>query len=72
VVIAGRQDHVTGYRDAWRILENYPRGTFTVLDRAGHNVHIEQNQLFQALVGEWLDRVRESMKEHPSSEAPPY
>jgi pimeloyl-ACP methyl ester carboxylesterase len=62
-ILVGRQDHVTGYRDAWRILENYPRGTFAVLDRAGHNAHIEQSHLFQALVGEWLDRVRESMKE---------
>jgi pimeloyl-ACP methyl ester carboxylesterase len=62
-IIVGRQDQVTGYRDAWRILENYPRGTFAVLDRAGHNVHIEQSQLFHALVGEWLDRVRESMSD---------
>ncbi|WP_220201004.1 alpha/beta fold hydrolase [Reticulibacter mediterranei] len=62
VILAGRQDQVTGYRDAWRILENYPRGTFAVLDRAGHNAHIEQHHLFQVLVGEWLDRVRESMQ----------
>lgn len=63
VILVGRQDHVAGYRDAWRILENYPRGTFATLDRAGHHAHIEQSHLFQALVGEWLDRVRESMKE---------
>jgi pimeloyl-ACP methyl ester carboxylesterase len=61
VILTGRQDHVAGYRNAWRILENYPRGTFAVLDRAGHNVHIEQNKLFEALIGEWLDRVEESM-----------
>ena len=62
VLLAGRQDHIAGYRDIWRILENYPRGTFAVLDRAGHNLQIEQPQLFNALVGEWLDRVRESMQ----------
>lgn len=61
VLLTGRQDHVTGYRDVWRILENYPRGTFAVLDRAGHNLQIEQPQLFNALIGEWLDRVRETM-----------
>lgn len=61
LMLMGRQDQVVGYRDAWRILENYPRGTFAVLDRAGHNAHIEQSQIFNALVGEWLDRVRESM-----------
>jgi hypothetical protein len=30
-----------------------------VLDRAGHAVPHEQVGLFAALVGEWLDRVRE-------------
>lgn len=58
--ITGRQDHVTGYRDAYRILESYPRATFTVLDRAGHNAHLEQPALFDALVHEWLDRVEEA------------
>jgi pimeloyl-ACP methyl ester carboxylesterase len=62
VILTGRQDHVAGYRDAWGILENYPRATFAVLDRSGHNVHIEQSKLFEALISEWLDRVRESME----------
>jgi pimeloyl-ACP methyl ester carboxylesterase len=57
--ITGRQDSVVGYRDAWEILENYPRGTFAVLDRAGHFASVEQEHLFQALAGEWLDRVEE-------------
>lgn len=68
VLILGRQDTSVGYQDAWRILENYPRGTFAVLDRAGHNLQMEQPQLFNALVGEWLDRVRESMQVHPLNE----
>ncbi|MDQ2902973.1 MAG: alpha/beta hydrolase [Ktedonobacteraceae bacterium] len=62
VFLLGRQDASVGYQDAWRILENYPRATFAILDRAGHNLQIEQPQLFNALVGEWLDRVRESMQ----------
>lgn len=57
--LAGRQDSVVGYRDAWAILENYPRATFAVLDRAAHNLQIEQSGLFSALVLEWLDRVEE-------------
>jgi hypothetical protein len=51
---------MVGYRDAWTILERYPRATFAVLDRAGHNLAIEQERLFAALVGEWLDRVEEA------------
>ncbi|GHO57802.1 alpha/beta fold hydrolase [Ktedonobacter robiniae] len=67
VFLTGRQDHVAGYRDAWRILENYPHATFAVLDRAGHNLPIEQPQLFNALIGEWLDRVRETMQSYSFS-----
>jgi pimeloyl-ACP methyl ester carboxylesterase len=59
MIIAGRQDSAVGYRDAWRIVENYPRATFVVLDRAGHMLSVEQEGLFRALVSEWLDRVEE-------------
>ena len=58
--LLGRQDASVGYRDAWSILENYPRATFAVLDRAGHNLQIEQAGLFRALVLEWLERVNEA------------
>ena len=59
LIVTGRQDWIVGYRDAWQILENYPRATFAVLDRAGHNLPIDQERLYDALVGEWLDRVEE-------------
>jgi pimeloyl-ACP methyl ester carboxylesterase len=61
LILVGRQDAMVGYRDAWEILENYPRATYAVLDRAGHNLQIEQERLFNALVGEWIDRVAESL-----------
>jgi pimeloyl-ACP methyl ester carboxylesterase len=57
--LTGRQDATCGYRDAWEILENYPRGTFVVLDRAGHLLEAEQRALAHALISEWLDRVEE-------------
>jgi len=60
--LMGRQDFVVGYHNAWNILENYPRATFAVLDRAGHNAQIEQEALFESLVSEWLDRVMENLK----------
>lgn len=58
-IITGRQDSLCGYREAWALLENYPRGTFAVLDRAGHGLGIEQKELFHALTNEWLNRVEE-------------
>jgi pimeloyl-ACP methyl ester carboxylesterase len=57
LMLLGQQDTSTGYRDAWPILEQYPRATFAVLDKAGHNLQIEQADLFTAFVSEWLDRV---------------
>lgn len=60
--VTGRQDSSTGYRDLWQVFERYPRATFAVLDRAGHNVQIEQQAVFEAMVHEWLDRVDEARK----------
>lgn len=55
--LAGRQDHVAGYRDAWARVEHYPRATFAALDAGGHNVHLDQPAIASALVTEWLTRV---------------
>ncbi len=63
LIITGRQDHVCGYKQAWDILEQFPRATFAVLDRAGHCLPNEQEPLFQALVSEWLDRVEEGIRQ---------
>lgn len=59
LIVAGRQDSLCGYQDAWNLLDNFPRATFAVLDRSGHGLSVEQKTLFRALVGEWLDRVEE-------------
>ncbi|MET3291500.1 UNVERIFIED_CONTAM: pimeloyl-ACP methyl ester carboxylesterase [Brevibacillus sp. OAP136] len=59
LIVAGRQDHAVGYRNQWEMAQRYPRASFAMLDRAGHNLHIEQKTLFDALVSEWLDRVAE-------------
>ena len=62
LILTARQDHVCGYRDAWDLLDSYPRATFAVLDRAGHFVNVEQVGLCHALMWEWLDRVEEGEK----------
>lgn len=55
--LTGRQDNVTGYEDVYALLPHYPYASFAVLDTAGHNLQIDQPVLFNALMGEWLDRV---------------
>jgi pimeloyl-ACP methyl ester carboxylesterase len=60
LILTARQDHICGYRDAWDLLDHYPRATFAVLDRAGHLLDSEQDVLCRALIREWLDRVEEA------------
>ena len=69
LIITGRQDHVAGYRDVWSILDDFPRATFAVLDRSGHMVIKEQQQICSALVSEWLDRVVQWRSEPSSATA---
>ncbi len=58
LIITGRQDAIVGYRDAWNILNKYPRATYAVLDRAGHFLE-DSNHVVHVLVNNWLDRVEE-------------
>ena len=60
LIICGRQDTIVGYRDSWRVVENFPRATFAVLDRADHGLPVDRTQLFHALVHDWLDRIEET------------
>lgn len=59
LILCGRQDTVVGYRDSLRLLELYPRSTYTVLDRGTHALPVDQHALFEALVRDWLVRVEE-------------
>jgi len=57
LIIAGRRDTTVGYRDAWSILDSYPRATFVVLDRADHGWPMETPNLLPALIDDWLARI---------------
>ena len=59
LVITGKHDTIAGYADQLELHGIFPRGTHVVLDRAGHVIELEQPALFNALAGEWLDRVEE-------------
>lgn len=57
VMVLGRQDHVVGFQDQWRLREHYPRMSVGLLDGAGHNVHLDQPTAALALVSDWLDEM---------------
>lgn len=59
LILAGRQDISVGYQNIIEIIDDYPRATLAVLDMAGHNLQIEQPELFESLVGEWIRRTNQ-------------
>jgi pimeloyl-ACP methyl ester carboxylesterase len=59
LIIAGRQDTRVGYDQTWNLVQHYSRATFALLDRAGHELPVANQELFAALVNDWLDRVEE-------------
>lgn len=60
LILAGRQDSAVGYEDALDLLPRYPHASLAVLDRAGHNLQIDQPELFEQHTLEWLERVEGS------------
>jgi pimeloyl-ACP methyl ester carboxylesterase len=62
VIVTGRQDHVVGFQDQIALSDHYVQSTVAVLDRAGHNVHLDQPGLTGVLLGEWLVRMEDWMR----------
>lgn len=56
-ILTGRQDASVGYKDAFSLVEYYPKATFCVLDNASHNLHLEQKEIFSVFVENWLSRI---------------
>ena len=59
LILAGKQDTSVGYEDQIALMLQYPHATYLALDRAGHNLQIEQPQVFRTLTCEWLRSVKE-------------
>lgn len=71
LVLCGRHDALVGYQQAMGLLPHLERGTFAVLDGAGHLAQLEKPALTSALIADWLRRVEaaESLREPvPSSQ----
>jgi pimeloyl-ACP methyl ester carboxylesterase len=60
--LMGKQDHFVGYKDTYKILENYPRASFCVLDEAGHCLEIEKIKIVEILTLDWLERIQRKEK----------
>lgn len=69
LIVTGRHDDVVGYRDSLRLLELYPRATFVALDRGVHMLPVDEDDLVQSLVLDWLRRVEEFCKKEQTGVA---
>lgn len=58
VVISGAQDHIVGSQDARLLQRRYPLMSHHVIERAGHNVHVEQPAAVVCAVRHWLREVK--------------
>lgn len=57
LILAGKQDTQVGYKDQFALLDIYPNATYCAVNGAGHNLQIEQPELFRALVSQWLSGI---------------
>ncbi|MGU3291472.1 alpha/beta fold hydrolase [Williamsia sp. M5A3_1d] len=58
LMMLGRNDTVVGWRDQLELAEHYPNATVAVVDRCGHNVHLEYPDLTHHHLHAWLDAMR--------------
>lgn len=63
LILTGRQDCEVGYLDQFDLFRKYENSSFVVLNRAGHNLQIEQPFMFNSIVEGWLaDNIKEITK----------
>ncbi|KQR99355.1 hypothetical protein ASG12_00430 [Williamsia sp. Leaf354] len=55
LMMLGRNDTVVGWRDQLDLAEHYPNATVVIVDRCGHNVHLEHPELAHHHLHTWLD-----------------
>lgn len=55
--ICGRQDDIVGFQDAINFSEKFEHASVAVLDKAGHYAQVEQQEIFEKLVKDWLKKV---------------
>ena len=58
LIFAGRQDTTVGYMLQISLLKQFPHATYLALDRAGHNLQVEQFEVFHSLSAEWLRSIQ--------------
>ena len=54
LIIAAKQDTEVGFRDQFDLMDKYTNSTYVAVEKAGHNLQIEQPEIFESIVKSWL------------------
>ena len=54
LIITAKQDFEVGYKDQFDLMEKYINSTYFAVENAGHNLQIEQPEIFESIVKSWL------------------
>lgn len=57
LVMMGKQDQIVGYEDTMKCLHQFKHLTTLVVDGAGHNLQLDQPNIFKTHVMKWLDDI---------------
>ena len=55
LIIAAKQDTEVGYKDQFDLMQLYTNSTYCAVENAGHNLQIEQPEVFESIVKSWLN-----------------
>lgn len=55
LIIAAKQDTEVGYKDQFDLMKLYTNSTYCAVEKAGHNLQIEQPEVFESIVKSWLN-----------------
>ena len=54
LIIAAKLDSEVGYKDQFDLMEKYVNSTYCAVENAGHNLQIEQPEIFENVLTSWL------------------
>ena len=54
LIITAKQDTEVGYKDQFDLMKIYPNSTYCAVENAGHNLQIEQPEIFEGILRSWL------------------
>ena len=49
-----QMDTEVGYKDQFDLMRIYTNSTYCAVEKAGHNLQIEQPEIFESLLRSWL------------------